>query len=101
MGNDWQRLFSNEGGEDMLTFMRRAVAGLYGEDTPGLSNPDTIRDTWQDAIAAAERHSAPEKFTTIVGFEYSPSFRSNTGGQMHRNVIFRGPKHPGTPLRRH
>jgi hypothetical protein len=98
MGDDWQRLFRNDGGEDMFTFMRRAVAGLYGEDTPGLSNPDTVRDTWQDTIAAAERHYAPGRFTTFVGFEYSPSFRGNTRGQMHRNVIFRGPGYPGMPF---
>lgn len=98
MGDDWQRLFRNDGGEDMMTFMRRAVAGLYGEDTPGLSNPDSIRDTWQDTIAAAERHYAPGKFTTFVGFEYSPSFRGNTRGQMHRNVIFRGPSYPSMPF---
>jgi hypothetical protein len=98
MGDDWQRLFRNDGGEDMFTFMRRAVAGLYGEDTPGLSNPDTVRDTWQDTIAAAERHYAPGRFTTFVGFEYSPSFRGNTRGQMHRNVIFRGPDYPGMPF---
>lgn len=97
-GDDWQPLFENDGGADMMTFMRRAVAGLYGEDTPGLSNPDTVRDTWQDVIAAAERHYAPGQFTTFVGFEYSPSFRGATRGQMHRNVIFRGPEYPGMPF---
>lgn len=98
MGEDWQRLFRHDGGEDMMTLMRRAVAGLYGEDTPGLSNPDTVRDTWQDTIAAAERHYQPGTFTTFVGFEYSPSFRGGTRGQMHRNVIFRGPQYPGMPF---
>lgn len=98
MGEDWLRLFRNDGGEDMFTFMRRAVAGLYGEDTPGLSNPDFVRDNWQDIIAAAERHYAPGKFTTFVGFEYSASFRGATRGQMHRNVIFRGPDYPGMPF---
>lgn len=44
-----------------------------------------------------QRH-APGTFTTFVGFEYSPSFRGTTRGQMHRNVIFRGPQFPGMPF---
>jgi hypothetical protein len=98
MGEDWPRLFRNDGGQDMFTFMNRAVAGLYGEDTPGLSSPDFVRDNWQDIIAAAERHYQPGKFTTFVGFEYSASFRGTVRGQMHRNVIFRGPDYPGMPF---
>jgi hypothetical protein len=97
-GDDWPRLFRNDGGPDMFTFMNRAVAGLYGEDTPGLSNPALVHDNWQDIIAAAERNYEPGKFTTFVAFEYSASFRGTIRGQMHRNVIFRGPSYPAMPF---
>jgi hypothetical protein len=65
---------------------------------PGLSNPTLVHDNWQDTIAAAERHYEPGKFTTFVAFEYSASFRGTTRGQLHRNVIFRGPEYPAMPF---
>ena len=97
-GNDWQRLFNNDGGQDMRDFMNRTIGGIYGESMPGLSNPALVQGHWQDTIAAAESNYEPGKFTTFVAFEYSASFRGATRGQMHRNVIFRGPKYPAMPF---
>ncbi len=49
---------------------------------------DTLRTTWADEVAAADRHYIPGKFTTFAAYEYS-TIRDD-GGSMHRNVIFRG-----------
>ena len=45
-----------------------------------------IEDAWQKTIAAAERHYAPGRFTTFIGYEYTPTPGSR---HLHRNVVFR------------
>lgn len=49
---------------------------------------------WEDIQNAANEHYQPGKFTTFIGFEYSPTLEN--GGMIHRNVIFRGAKVPNT-----
>jgi hypothetical protein len=94
---NWQRLFSHEGGAVMFELFGQMVAGLFGEDREGLTDPAGVYTHWQDEIAAAERHYQPGKFTAFVAFEYSPTYRSN-GAHLHRNVIFRGPNYPEMPF---
>ena len=45
------------------------------------------KDVWQDTINAANEAYQPGKFTSFIGFEYSPTLVD--GGMLHRNVIFR------------
>lgn len=94
---NWQRLFNHDGGAPMFELFSYAARGLFGEDSPGLSDPARTHGAWQEIIAAAQRHNRPGRFTTLVGFEYSPTFRSNSA-HMHRNVIFRGPDYPAMPF---
>lgn len=94
---EWNRLFSHEGGPTLFELMGLTVRGLLGEDSQGLTDPGRIHGAWQEMIASAQRHYRPGQFTTFVGFEYSPTFRSN-GAHMHRNVIFRGPDFPAMPF---
>jgi len=96
-GDDWPRLFAHHGGDTMFELFRKAVAGLFGEDTPGLSDPARVHGNWANVVDAAELYYRPGRFTTFVAFEYSPTFRSN-GAHMHRNVIFRGPDYPAMPF---
>ena len=45
-----------------------------------------MRQVWDETIAAAERHNDPGRFTSFIGYEWSPR-------QIHRNVIFKdGPE---------
>ncbi len=52
------------------------------------------RGVWEDNQNAANEHYQPGKFTTFIGYEYSPTLQ--LGGQLHRNVIFRGANVPET-----
>lgn len=97
-GDGWQRLFAHDGGAVMFEFMARVNRGLFGEDTPGLSNPALVAGHWRDIIDAAERHYEPGRFTSFVGFEYSPNIRATPSAHLHRNVIFRGPDYPDMPF---
>ncbi len=71
-----------------------AATFLRGERDERLYHPDVMRDTWQEEIAAAERHYRPGQFTTFIGYEYT----SSPGYNMHRNVIFRGSNVPDLPF---
>ncbi|MCB2065587.1 MAG: DUF3604 domain-containing protein [Erythrobacter sp.] len=98
-GDGWAELLADRSpGPTMFQLMSRAVAGLRGLDTPGLSNPALVHGAWQDIIAAAERFNRPGHFTTFVAFEYSPTPQSGGAAHLHRNVIFRGPDYPAMPF---
>ncbi len=54
-----------------------------------------IVPAWRALVDLANQENRPGKFTTFVGFEYSP----NPDGQnLHRNLIFRGSEAPDRPF---
>lgn len=97
-GDEWARLFAHHGGAEMFELFGKAVAGLFGEDTPGLTDPARVYGNWNEVIASAQRFYKPGEFTTFVAFEFSPTFRGSPGAHFHRNVIFRGPEYPAMPF---
>ena len=74
---------------------RKHIVELCGED--GALCREGSGAIWRKIQAAAARYYQPGKFTTLIGFEYSPGVppsngpkpRSQVPGMMHRNVIFR------------
>ena len=54
-----------------------------------------MKTNWQRQIDAAETAYQPGKFTTFVAYEWSAL---PNGANLHRNVIFRGPKYPELPF---
>jgi len=75
----------------------RMLAG-WGDDEVSLdafSDPDHLRSTWREVVDAAERHYAPGRFTTLVGFEWTSAVNL---ANLHRNVVFRGTDVPELPF---
>ncbi|MEZ5710368.1 MAG: DUF3604 domain-containing protein [Blastomonas sp.] len=67
-----------------------------GKAREDIYDKDVIGGTWRDAVAAADRHYEPGKFTTFAAYEYTSTYApeargdSFAGGNLHRNVVFRG-----------
>ncbi|MFN8624745.1 MAG: DUF3604 domain-containing protein [Candidatus Binatia bacterium] len=69
---------------------RRHRPELCGDD--GSRCRDAAKGAWKRLQAAAAAAYKPGKFTTLVGYEYSPILGDRPGaipGMLHRNVIFR------------
>jgi hypothetical protein len=65
------------------------------EALPPLVSNAVVVPAWQELVEMANRHDQPGIFTAFVGYEYSsnPDYQN-----LHRNVIFRGPKVPDRPF---
>lgn len=58
------------------------------------------KTAWLDIIDAADEFYVPGEFTTLVGYEYTPSHPD--GGSLHRNVFFRSSRRlPAEPFGRY
>ncbi len=62
---------------------------------PFYAGPATTNGAWKVAVAAAEEHNAPGRFTAFAAFEWSGAPK---GANLHRNVIFRDANVPDAPL---
>ncbi|MGI9283883.1 MAG: DUF3604 domain-containing protein [Pseudomonadales bacterium] len=56
-----------------------------GIPKPELMDADIQASTWEKAVAAANRHNEPGKFTALIGYEWTSA---PDGANLHRNVIF-------------
>ena len=74
----------------------RALDGwVRGEPVSDLDPSPIVRSSWQETVAAAERHDDPGRFTTFVAYEFSST---PDGVNLHRNVIFSGNDVPALPF---
>jgi hypothetical protein len=78
--------------------MRKSHLGLCGKHDEICLRASL--EPWQEMQAAAERYydrSAECKFTTFVGFEWT-GMNPLSGGNLHRNVVFRNAEVPHLPI---
>jgi hypothetical protein len=78
-----------------IIFKLADTFGSGGQNPTDLLTRDIMKSNWQRQIDAAEKFYQPGKFTTFVAYEWSSL---PNGANLHRNVIFRGPKYPELPF---
>lgn len=80
-----------------MASMRQAHLGMCGDD--GSRCRQAAGVPWAEIQAAAERHydrSSECRFTSFVGYEWT-GMESQSGGNLHRNVVFRNGDVPDLP----
>jgi hypothetical protein len=56
---------------------------------------ETVKSAWKINVDAAQEHNNPGVFTALIAYEWSAAPK---GGNLHRNVLFRGDKVPDAPM---
>lgn len=81
-----------------MSSMRHTHLGMCGEN--GERCLEAARAPWQEMREAAEQNydrSGDCQFTAFVGYEWT-GVQSDSGGNLHRNVVFRNGDVPDLPL---
>ena len=93
----WGQTIAREGtGQRLLRiFGLSETFGSGGPEPAELLDPKLLKGNWQRQIDAADKAYQPGKFTTFVAYEWSSL---PNGANLHRNVIFKGPKYPQLPF---
>jgi hypothetical protein len=73
------------------------VSGNHDEILDEYDGLEIVKTAWSDVVNAANRHYEPGKFTTFIGYEYTPAPQNQN---LHRNVIFSGSEAPSVPFSR-
>jgi hypothetical protein len=93
----WGKTIASDGTSQRLlrVFGLSETFGSGAEEPQELLNPEQLKSNWQRQIDAANSAYQPGKFTTFVGYEWSAL---PNGANLHRNVIFKGPRYPELPF---
>jgi hypothetical protein len=91
-----RQLFSTD--PDTIAHAFGLIGGTIrsGKARQEIYDKSVIGNTWRDTIKAADAHYTPGEFTTFAAYEYTATYApaargdSFAGGNLHRNVIFRG-----------
>ena len=79
------------GGEEAATAVGEIIGAQTRNELPAaLTNPKVVGplmvSVWQRAAAMADKYNEPGWFTTLIGFEWTPT---PGGDNLHRNVLLR------------
>jgi hypothetical protein len=80
-----------------MASMRRSHLGMCGEQAERCLQAALA--PWQEMQLAAQQYNDPAgdcSFSTFVGYEWT-GMQADSGGNLHRNVVFRGSRVPALP----
>ena len=84
-GRRWYEELTSEDTDRIFATAMEIVAALSKKDPP-FKNDKAVRNAWNAYTALADRYNEPDRFSAIIGFEYT----TMGGNNLHRNVLFRG-----------
>jgi hypothetical protein len=86
----WNRMLHAGGAESRLA-MQEMITGQANNQLPStITDPKIVgplmKSVWQRYTAIADQYNEPGKFTTLIGYEWTPQ---PGGDNLHRVVVFR------------
>ncbi|MDB5968043.1 MAG: hypothetical protein JWQ90_493 [Hydrocarboniphaga sp.] len=93
----WPKAFSDIAPGNRMKLIYQIAAPMFAGAAPiaEFRSDELQHSNWQHQIDAAEKYYEPGRLTTFVAYEWSSI---PNGANLHRNVIFLGPKYPQTPF---
>ena len=89
----WGEMMRAGGAQTAQAMNEMIGAQASGKLPPVLTDPKVVgpvvQSVWQQYTAIADKYNEPGKFTTLIGYEWTPQ---PGGDNLHRNVIFRDGK---------
>ncbi len=89
----WGEMMRAGGAQTAQAMNEMIGAQAIGKLPPVLTDPKVVgpvmQSVWQQYTAIADKYNEPGKFTTLIGYEWTPQ---PGGDNLHRNVIFRDGK---------
>jgi len=83
---DWNRRI-NQGGETALMATMDVISTFSEGNIPEIiQDRRFIQSVWDEYVETADRFNEPGTFTTIIGYEWTPT---EGGNNLHRNVLYR------------
>ena len=83
---DWNRRLNQGGDAALMATMDVITAFTEGNVPDVILNRRFAQSIWDEYVETADRFNDPGAFTTIVGYEWTPTVGGNN---LHRNVLYR------------
>jgi hypothetical protein len=95
----WNRMMKAGGAEAAAAVTEVIAAQSNNSLPPVLTDPKVagplMMSVWQRAAVMADKYNEPGKFTTLIGFEWTPT---PGGDNLHRNVLLRDGQARASPV---
>ena len=83
---DWNRRLNEGGDTALMATMDVITAFTAGEIPQVIQDRRFVQSVWDEYVETADAFNDPGTFTTIVGYEWTPT---EGGNNLHRNVLYR------------